>query len=424
MKILSMKVLHVSYSDSAGGAARAAYRLHRAQLAAGIHSRMMVRSKKTDDWTIIGPGKKLETLLNIFRFNVGQLINKLQKSRNKNFHSGNWLPSMWANRINCSDCDVVNLHWVAGETMSIEDIGRIKKPIIWTLHDMWAFCGSEHVTDCNVDARWRIGYYSNNRSSLAAGIDLDKWVWLRKKRAWIWGQPMNIVAPSHWMAECVRNSHIFKENTVTVIPNALNTDVFKPLEQHFCRQVLGLPEDKKIILFGAMGGGRDENKGYDLLLDALMDLSTKISNDDVLCLIFGQSEPKNLVTLPFQTRWLGHIYDDATLAILYNAATVMIVPSRCENLPQTATEAQSCGVPVVAFNCTGIIDVVEHMSTGYLARPYETDDLSSGITLILRDEKIRHEFGQNARNRALRLWSASNVVIQYQDLYQSCIKLR
>ena len=104
-------------------------------------------AKKSDDWSVQGPVSRLEKLVNIVRGSIGQLFMRLQRSQNVNFHSGDWLPSNLAKKINASDIDVVNLHWVAGETMSIEDIGRIKKPIVWTMHDMWPFCGAEHVTD-------------------------------------------------------------------------------------------------------------------------------------------------------------------------------------------------------------------------------------------------------------------------------------
>lgn len=411
-----MKVLHVSHSDISGGAARAAYRLHRAQLAAGIDSRMLVRSKKSDDWSVQGPVSRLEKLVNIVRGSIGQLLMRLQRSQNVNFHSGDWLPSRLAKKINASDIDVVNLHWVAGETMSIEDIGRIKKPIVWTMHDMWPFCGTEHVTDYDTNARWRKGYAKVNRGDGERGLDLDRYVWLRKFKAW--QHPIHIVAPSRWLAECAKGSKLFEDKSINVIPNTLNTDAYKPLNNAFCREALNLPIDKKIILFGAMGGGLDPNKGYDLLVAALEHLSVSLKTDDVLCLVFGQSQPQQAPNLPFKTQWLGHIHDDATLALLYNAATVMVVPSRQENLPQTATEAQACGTPVVAFNCTGLTDVVEHQQTGYLAKAYDSADMAAGLQWILENPAECERLGKNARLRSERLWNITTVVEQYLFIYE------
>lgn len=410
-----MKVLHISQSDTVGGAARAAYRLHRAQRKFGIDSRMLVRGKKTDDYTVIGPDSKTEQALNLLRTQFGRQLNRLQKNENKNFHSGDWLPSRWAEKINISDIDVVNLHWVAGETMSIEDIGRIKKPIVWTLHDMWPFCGTEHVTEYDQHARWKLGYRTDNRGPLDRGLDLDRLAWLRKKRAW--QQVMHIVAPSRWMAECARDSALFKNQPVCVIPNVLDTSVYQPLNKMFCRNALGLPKDKKIILFGAMGGGKDYNKGYDLLINALAHLSTKIDVDKVVCVIFGQSEPEVKPELPFSTQWVGHIHDDVTLALLYNSATVMVVPSRIESFGQTASESQACGTPVVAFNTTGLKDLIEHMQTGYLADEFNPVDLSNGIDYFLNMNTMNNY--KYIRARALKCWSSGIIIPKYIEKYTS-----
>lgn len=415
-----MKVLHISHSDIIGGAARAAYRLHRAQLSSGIDSRMLVRIKKTDDWTVQGPVSRFEKLFNSARSFIGLQLMKLQCSKNVNFHSGNFLYSNFAEHINSSDVDVVNLHWVAGETMSIEDIGRIEKPIVWTMHDMWPFCGAEHVTEYDINARWRAGYTKANRGDGDRGLDLDRYIWLRKVKAW--RNPMHIIAPSHWLADCAKGSKLFDEQVITVIPNALNIDVYKPLRQDFCRLALNLPSDKKIILFGAMGGGRDPNKGYDLLITALDELSSNVNIDDVLCVIFGQSKPLQAPELPFKTQWAGHIHDEATLALLYNAATVMVVPSRKENLPQTATEAQACGTPVVAFDCTGLTDIVKHRQTGYLAKAYDSKDMAVGLQWLLENPEECKSLGCNARFHSEKLWGGDNITEQYYAVYKAVLE--
>lgn len=415
-----MKILHVSHSDISGGAARAAYRLHRAQLSTGIESSMLVRYKKSDDWTVQGPVSRIGKLVNSLRGFIGGQLMKFQSSENATFHSGDFLPSNLAKVINASDVDVVNLHWVAGETMSIEDIGRIKKPIVWTMHDMWPFCGAEHVTSFDTDARWREAYTKDNRGDIEHGLDLNRYVWQRKLRHW--NNPMHIIAPSNWLANCAKGSELFKDKSITVIPNTLNLDLYKPLEQKFCCQALNLPYDKKIIIFGAMGGGKDFNKGYDLLNSALHHLSLRVKGDDILCLIFGQSEPHCPSKLHFETRWLGHINDDVTLAILYNAASVIVVPSRIENLPQTATEAQACGTPVVAFNCTGLSDVVVHQRTGYLAKAYDCKDMALGLKWILESTDEYEQLSKNARHRAQELWATAKVVKEYQAVYNMVVK--
>jgi glycosyltransferase involved in cell wall biosynthesis len=217
------------------------------------------------------------------------------------------------------------------------------------------------------------------------------------------------------LADCARASVLFRDWPISVIPNVLDTQVYRPLDRAFCRQALGLPDDRQIVLFGAIGGTSDPLKGYDLLLEALRRLAA--DRDDLLCVVFGQSMPEHPSDLPVPTRWMGHVHDDAALALLYNAADVMAVPSRQEAFGQTGSEAQACARPVVAFNCTGLPDSVEHGETGYLARAFDAEDLACGLRWILADAGRREALGRNARTRALRLWAPEVVVPQYLKVY-------
>lgn len=415
-----MRPLLLSYSDIEGGAARAAYRLHQSLLNQGIDSRMRVRSARSGEWQIEGPAGRLAKLTNSLRTPAGSLLTRWQSSTNHNLRSINGLPSRWSTAINASKFDVVNLHWVAGEALSIEDIGRIGKPIVWTLHDMWPFSGAEHYGPDDDGARWREGYSAANRPAGSHGLDLDRWVWWRKGR--VWRRPMHIVAPSRWLAQCAKESALFAGWPVTVIPNPLDTATYRPHQRRMARELLGLPQDREIVLFGAIGGSSDPRKGHDLLARALGRVAASRIAERMLCVVFGQAEPKRSAELPLPTRWLGHLHDDLSLALLYSAADVMVVPSRQENLPQTATEAQACGCPVVAFNCTGLPDAVVHEQTGYLAAAHDPDALAEGILWLLRDEALRHRVGDAARERAVRLWSAQTIAERYLEAFLSTVR--
>ena len=415
-----MKILHLSQSDIIGGAARAAYRLHTAQLATGLESRMLVRVKRTDECEILGPSTFFDKASNSVRAILGAKFNKLQNNKKIAIQSTNLIPSNWSKIINSGDFDIINIHWVGNEAISITDISKIKKPIIWTMHDMWPFCGSQHYTDEFDSAMWIQGYTKENKSRDGKLIDLDRLIWEKKLKKWK-NVKMNIVSPSQWLSDCASKSYLFKNYPIHVIPNPLNMDVYKPLDKNFCRDVLNLPKDKYIILFGAIGGGSDPRKGYDLVLSALNELKKIIDPDSVVCVIFGQSKPVSVLNLPFETHWLGHINDDTTLSIIYNAATVMLVPSKAENLPQTATEAQACGIPVVAFNTTGLKDAVDHMRSGYLADPFDTFDFAKGIKWIIEDDSRLHELSNCARRRALKSWSEDIIVDKYNMLYKEVL---
>lgn len=409
-----MSITLLSHSDSGGGASRAAYRLYRGLQSADIAARMLVRSKQGGDWTVSAASAHSKAV-NLIRSRFGGHLMRLQKTSNPTMHSANLLPSNVAAVINASNASVVNLHWLGGEAMSVEDMARIRKPMVWTLHDMWAFCGAEHYADDSAAARWRTGYERGNRPPGSSWLDIDRHTWRRKHRAWT--NPVSIVTPSRWLADCARHSALMRDWPVTVIPNVLDTTVFKPLDRAFCRHVLNLPSDKKIVLFGALGGGKNVNKGYDLLLGALQSLAP--SHPDLLCVVFGQSEPAVRPAISLPVKWMGHISDDATLAVLYGAADVMVIPSRVDNLPQSGTEAHACACPVVAFNCSGLPDVVDHRMTGYLAEPYQIDDLARGIAWVVSDKTVNATLGLAARRKAEALWSASSVVPAYLAAYEA-----
>ena len=174
----------------------------------------------------------------------------------------------------------------------------------------------------------------------------------------------------------------------------------------------------RVVLFGALNPGTDTRKGADLLISALDRLGPEVP--ELLPVVFGGQEPEGLSHPRIRLRWLDEIRSPERLAQLYSAADVMVVPSRQDNLPQIGTEAQACGVPVVAFRTAGLPDVVEDRRTGYLAEPFSTEDLANGIRWALSDAH-GGAASANARARAERLWSSHTVAHEYADLYREAI---
>jgi glycosyltransferase involved in cell wall biosynthesis len=410
-----MKILHVNHSDSSGGAARAAYRLHQSLRKIGIESRMLVNIANLGDWTVIGPQNKLDKLLNILRPHFAALLLKVFRTKNKILHSLALLYSGKLKKINRGDVDLIHLHWINGEMLSIREIGRINKPVVWTLHDMWAFCGAEHVS---YDARWEEGYSDANRDNEEFGLDINKWVWKRKLKNW--KKPMHIVAPSNWMASCVKKSKLLKGWPVTVIQNPIDTKTWAPIERGLARSILGLDEySDSIILFGAMGDIYAHHKGYDLLREALEKLSTK--GGGVKLVIYGQMAPENEERFGIPVKFLGHLCDDIALRLAYSAADLIVVPSRIDNFPSAATEAMSCGTPVVAFKVCGLTDIVEHKKDGYLAEPFNPLDLAEGIQWVLSNNN-NNSLGIAARAKAVKLWDNEIIANIYKELYKNILE--
>lgn len=411
-----MKTLQVSKWDVQGGAARAAYRIHEALRASGIDSAMLADYATSGDWTVIGPQSKVgKARIAVKTALVGQFTKRVFSTGNPIGHSPAMLPSSVPMRVEVLAPDVIHLHWVAGEMLSIRQIGRLNRPVVWTLHDMWAFCGAEHYSE---DDRWRVGYRRDNRPAHESGFDLNRWVWNRKRR--LWRRPMHIVTPSRWLADCVRESALMGEWPVTVVPNAIDVDTWTPIEQGLARELLHLPKDRPLLVFGAMGGGRDPRKGFDLLRKALPALKAELPELELV--VFGQRAPREMVELGFPCHYTGHLHDALSLRAIYSAADALLVPSRLEAFGQTASEAHACGTPVVAFNNSGLTEIVKHEETGYLAQAFDTEDLAAGIHWVLSGSERLAILGRNARARAVERFAYPVVAAQYRSVYETAVR--
>jgi glycosyltransferase involved in cell wall biosynthesis len=414
----SLKVLHLNHSDIDGGAARASYRIHHALRDGGIDSQMFVNLAVSDDWTVLGPSSKWARAIARNRPHFATPLLKLFSTENSILHSPALVPSCWPLRLNASDADVAHLHWVQGEMLSIADIGRIRKPIVWTLHDMWAFCGAEHYT---TDYRWRDGYRSDNRPDNESGFDLNRFTWQRKCK--YWRRPMQIVTPSHWLADCVRVSALMRDWPVAVVPNPIDTDRWQPLNQRLARYLLGLPQDCPLLLFGAMGGGNDPRKGMDLLLAALALLHNDKNLKTLRLVVFGQREPQSPPLVCFPVHYTGHFHDDLSLRAVYSAVDAMVIPSRQDNLPNTGLEAHACGTPIVAFRIGGLSDIVADRITGALAEPFNPASLAAEIRWVVSNPQRCHTMSIQARTRSISLWSPARVASMYTEIYESAMQM-
>ena len=143
-----MKILIVSYSDINGGAARAAYRLHQSLLRQGVDSKMLVQDKRGDDCTVIGPDSNFLKLLAKIRPVVDSIPVNFYKNRTQTLFSPSWLGfNNIAKKINDLKPDIVHLHWICGGMIKLEELSKIRAPLVWSLHDMWPFTGGPHYDE-------------------------------------------------------------------------------------------------------------------------------------------------------------------------------------------------------------------------------------------------------------------------------------
>ena len=229
---------------------------------------------------------------------------------------------------------------------------------------------------------------------------------------------MQLIAPSSWMANQASKSAAVRTWPITVIPNPLDVGWWGARTRDQAREHLGL-EGRCVLLFGALGGDKDRRKGADLLYGALNRLSLHQGlnrNGSVLTVITFGGKPGVRKIGPHIVNSVGHL-DDEGLRLYYSAADVMVVPSRMDNLPQTAVESIACGTPVVAFRTGGLPDIVVDGVTGKLAEPFSLDSLAGAIEWVLESTERHRMLSQSARASAVR-WEPTRIAERYVSLFE------
>lgn len=411
-----MKTLHINTYDIEGGAARAVYRLHKALLSIDIDSQMLVQSKTSDDFTILTETGRLRKILTRFNPHIDSIPTRFYKNRiGTLFSPASYSFGHVIDKINKINPDIVHLHWVCGGMITIEDIAKIKAPIVWTLHDNWAFAGGCHIMwDCNKyqDKCGNCFVLGSNSTN-----DLSNKVFKRKEKTFQNIDKLTIIGVSNWLKNCSEKSYLLNDRKHYSIGNPIDTNIFKPFDKEKARELWNLPKNKKLVLFGAMSATSDKNKGFKELSDAI---SKMVKTLDIEFVIFGSSRPQNAPDFGFKIHYLGKLADDVSLVTLYSAVDVMVVPSIQEAFGQTASEAMSCGTPVVAFGATGLLDIVDHKINGYLAQPYCATDLKTGIEWIVNNENY-NELCKNARKKTISEFDSKVVANKYINLYKEIL---
>ena len=414
-----MKIAILSTYDNIGGAAKAALRLHYGLKKQGVSSKMIVQEKVTNDPDVFGITTPKNRFWNLMAKKINSLSLKVYPNRHKTIFSPSFFGGFsYENYRN--QFDIFNIHWVGGGFLSTHTIKKITEPIVLTLHDSWAFTGGCHIPHpCN---KFFTKCNSCIKLNSTRPYDLSTLSWEMKYQAW---QKENIVlvGSSSWMVNNARNSSIFKNHRSEIIHPGLDLNVFKPLIKRDCREFLGIDLNTTLLLFGAVNAIEDENKGFHLLVSALKQLSqnTKLNKSKIKLVVFGATAPYP-DDLGIEVDYLGKIIDEETLALLYSAADVTIVPSIVESFGQTASESLACGTPVVAFRSSGLIDIVDHKINGFLAKPYDYKDLAYGIDWVIADSARLLELSDKARKKALSNFGLDQYVENYSRVYESLVK--
>ncbi len=411
-----MKILHLCFSNSGGGASIGASRLHHAMLNYGLDSRLLVVNKNGSDPTIDTlPESKIRNFA-IKYFN--RRLRHTYTTRNSVNRSMNLLPNGAEKYINSLEADIVQMHWIGDDTISIRGITRINKPVVWKLPDMWAISGAEHYTLPEDPKRYAEGYLTSNRPPHERGLDLNRLIWLYKKWSWK-NSDFTIVTPSKWLKQCAEESILLKNRKIVNIPNPVDTNKYHPLPQEKARSLFGLPLQKKLIMFGAMGATSDRRKGFSYLKSSLSYLKTKYSPEQVELVVLGSEDNNTAYLESYRVHYLGTIQDEELLIKAYNTADVFVLPSEMDNLPNVIKEATCCGIPCVGFNIGGMPDMIDHQQNGYLANPYSSYELAEGIAWVL--DNNTQALKNKVRKKAEKLHDPDKIVDKYINLYKSLL---
>lgn len=412
-----IKVLHLASGGLTSGSARGSYWLHRGLLDIGVDSFLLNsgRDLRIDSSIESLASNSFQKAKLALLSRIGGLPTRMYRKRLKRtFHTG--LEGVDVTNHQAYDsADILHLHFI-NDLVAIHTLRKISKPIVWTMRDMWPFTGGCHYSmDCD---RYRVGCGACPQLGSTSQVDLSSLV--IKNKLLSLPRSTQIVGISNWLANCAKESKLFSDFNIRVIPNNIDTTDFFCVDQRAARDVLGLPTNQKLILLGAQGITHFY-KGFDLLCEAL----AKLSLDDVEIVVFGSASEDISKCWRFPTRLLGFLSDNISLRLAYSAADVFVAPSRMDAFGKTLAESMACGTPVVSFDSTGPADIVDHMITGYKARPFVTESLAKGIEWVLSlDDSASTKLRAASRSRAVSCFDSKVVAAQYLELYRELLANR
>lgn len=421
-----MKILLINTSERHGGAAIACNRLTHALGKAGVDARMLVATASESDRVegyCTSAWRRLRYKWAFLRERLGIFLQN-GFSRNNLFAVSTASAGLdIANHPAVKDADVIHLHWVNQGYLSLDGLRRILalgKPVVWTMHDMWAVTGiCHHAHECRgfheqCGQCWLLRYPKDK--------DLSHKVFLKKQAIYRTGK-MHMVAVSHWLQQQIQESALTCNFPSSVIPNTLSLQHFRIYPKEEARRQLGLPANKKILLLGAARID-DPIKGFPTLLKAIKYLldSGLYKRDELHLAFFGKIKypEKALPLIPIEYTDLGWVNNADTLSTIYSAGDITVSASLYETFGQTLIESLACGCLPVSFGNSGQADIIRHKANGYLAEAYSIEDLATGIHwgLTIGKAQITPE---ELRNEVLHKYSEERVAQQYIALYTSLL---
>ena len=411
-----MRVLIVNTSERTGGAAIAASRLRDALIDNGVKTKMLVRTKETDNVSVAQLRQSPMLRFN-FLWERGRIWLDNSLSRDHLFDIDTATRGSDITRLpEFKEADVIHLHWVNQGMLSLKGLRKILdsgKPVVWTMHDMWPFTGICHYAhDCQ---RYVSGCHDCPLLKHPGEKDMA-WRTFRRKEETYVPKNMAFVACSRWLADQARQSRLLRGMPVTDIPNPINTALFKPRDKEKVREACRLPQDKKLILFSAFRT-TSPIKGLNYFAEAckLYDRRHPEMREQIAIVAVGRDAEQLQGMFTYPVYPMGYVSDEHRMADIYSACDAFLMPSLQDNLPNTIVEAMASGLPCIATAVGGIPQMIHHRENGYLAEPRQADDLCRGLEwLFTCNYSI---VSKAARSFAVNEYSGHNVAMRYIEIY-------
>lgn len=418
-----MRVLHISYSDKNGGAAIGAYRLHLAMRSRGVESEMFVIRKESSDISVrslVNPVNQPEYAAALqATAELRELYGVVDAPiRSLNIHGLDL-----ADAINKHPCEIVQLHWIANNTLKLSDLPKIKKPIVWKMPDMWAFSGGEHYIR-HGDPERHVEGYDKLGPFNGEAADVDRFVW-DAKRKHFQNLSLTITSPSRFLAHEAHRSKLLGGYDAHVIPNPLPWQFLmgkapQESERQSLRKQFGLPAEKLVVMFSAFNS-KERRKGFHHIEEMVAGHLQKVAPPSRLAFIVCGAEEPGRSNIANYDVFKFEATQDVDLYKKYlRASDLLLFPSEMDSTAMVVQEALSQGVPSIVFDVGGLPEMVEHEKNGYVAAPYDAAGLADGIAWWLKcaDREGAADF---AIERARAMHDPAKTVARYLEVYDAAL---
>lgn len=445
MEKIDFSILQVNTSDEGGGAEKVAYNLHRAYRSRGYLAWLVVGYKRTYDndvlailndarrdwWArawitvdnfiapFIGHGRTARRG-RILLYLIGQPLRSLEILRG---HEDFDFPGSWRIlELVPESPDIVHLHNLHGGYFDLGVLPWLSRevPVLMTLHDSWLLGGHcAHSFECE---RWKTGCGQCPNLIICPAIHRDATAhnWRFKRNIYTQCE-LYVATPSLWLMHKVEQSMLAPAIVeARVIHNGVDLTIFYPGDRQYARAMLGIPQAAKVLLFVGNTTLNNPWRDYATLEQAVKQVAEGLPDERVILVCLGEEqEPKRIGKAEVQ--FIGYRNDPVSVAYFYQAADIYSFASKADTFPNTVLEALACGTPVVATTVCGIPEQIEDGFTGFLVTPGDVKAMAARIEMLLRNEDLRLQLGENAAEHARRRFDLNHQAKEYLTWYEEIV---